>query len=186
MIVQLQNPSQILKYLYCNKIIWHCIIISPLKLLHSNILILWFAKGYRTLSCISKISLYFQVWLYALRLFFFSNLQNTFFFHYRRITFSRLSLKMIYISQNNTFSNLSCFFLTLSILFVYVCVCVCVCVAGVGRGLWAVSKVESLARIPCLPRFIRLASFSDTLLVVSILDTVYDCHLTLLLQSWRG
>ena len=51
-----------------------------------------------------------------------------FFFHYRRITFSRLSLKMIYISQNNTFSNLSCFFLTLSILFVYVCECVCVCV----------------------------------------------------------
>ena len=114
-----------------------------------------------------------------------------FFFHYRRITFSRLSLKMIYISQNNTFSNLSCFFLTLSILFVYVCVCVCVCVracvcvcvAGVGRGLWAVCKVESSARMPCLPRFIRLASFSDTLLVVSILDTVYDCHLTLLLQS---
>ena len=103
-----------------------------------------------------------------------------FFFHYRRITFSRLSLKMIYISQNNTFLKFILFSLALSML--CVCVCVCVCVAG-GGGLWAVCKVESSAGVPCLPRFIRLASFSDTLLVVSILDTVYDCHLTLLLQS---
>ena len=37
-----------------------------------------------------------------------------------------------------------------------------------------------------LPNFILLISFSDTLLVVSILDIVYDCHLWLLLQSGRG
>ena len=36
-----------------------------------------------------------------------------------------------------------------------------------GRGLGA----------SCLPRFILLGSFSDTLLVVSILDIVYDCYL---------
>ena len=30
---------------------------------------------------------------------------------------------------------------------------------------------------PRFPRFILLVSFSDTLLVVSILDIVYDCHL---------
>ena len=44
-------------------------------------------------------------------------------------------------------------------------------------SLWAVSKVDRSARAPCLPRFILLGSFSDTLLVVSILDIVYDCHL---------
>ena len=44
-------------------------------------------------------------------------------------------------------------------------------------SVWAVSKVESSARALHLPRFIMLASFSDTLLVVSILDIVYDCHL---------
>ena len=49
---------------------------------------------------------------------------------------------------------------------------------GVG-GLWAVSKVK---RVPCLPRFNLLEGFSDTLLVVSILDIVYDCHLWQLLQ----
>ena len=48
---------------------------------------------------------------------------------------------------------------------------------GGGGGLWAVSKVESLARAPRLLRFTLLVSFSDTLLVVSILDIVYDCHL---------
>ena len=32
------------------------------------------------------------------------------------------------------------------------------------------------ASVPPLPRFILLQSFSDTLLVVSILDVVYDCH----------
>ena len=60
-----------------------------------------------------------------------------------------------------------------------VCVCVCVCVCGVGggEGLWAVSKVDNSARAPRLPRFILLKSFSDTLLVVSILDRVFDCHL---------
>ena len=34
-------------------------------------------------------------------------------------------------------------------------------------------------------RFILLVRFSDTLLLVSILDMVYDCHLRPLLQSWR-
>ena len=53
-------------------------------------------------------------------------------------------------------------------------VCVCVCVGG---GLCVVPKVESSARAPRLPRFILLVSLSDTLLVVSILDIVYDCHL---------
>ena len=69
-----------LKYLYCNKIAWHCIIISHWKLLHSNIVMLSFTKRYRTLSSISKISLCFQVWLYALKLLLFSNLQDSFFF----------------------------------------------------------------------------------------------------------
>ena len=59
-----------------------------------------------------------------------------------------------------------------------VCVCVCACGAGGGgEGLWAVSKVDNSARAPHLPRFILLKSFSDTLLVVSILDRVFDCHL---------
>ena len=47
-------------------------------------------------------------------------------------------------------------------------------------GLWAVSRVESSARAPCLPRFIFLVSFCDTLLVVSILYIVYYYHLRLL------
>ena len=37
-------------------------------------------------------------------------------------------------------------------------------------GLWTASKVEVLAYVSRLPRFILLVSFSDTLLVVSILD----------------
>ena len=45
---------------------------------------------------------------------------------------------------------------------------------------------KSRARRARLPRLILLVSFSDTLLVVSILDIVYDCHLWPLLQSWRG
>ena len=49
--------------------------------------------------------------------------------------------------------------------------------SGMWGDLWAVSKVESSVRAPCLPRFILLESFSDTLLVVSILDIVYSCHL---------
>ena len=44
-------------------------------------------------------------------------------------------------------------------------------------SLWAVSKVESSARALRLSRFILLGGFTDTLLVVSILDIVYDCHL---------
>ena len=41
-----------------------------------------------------------------------------------------------------------------------------------GGGLWAVSKIESSARLHCLPRFILLVISSDILLVVSILDIV--------------
>ena len=43
------------------------------------------------------------------------------------------------------------------------------------------AKVESSARVPCLLEFILLVSFSDTLLVGSMLD--YDCHLRPFLQS---
>ena len=43
--------------------------------------------------------------------------------------------------------------------------------------------VELGAPAPRLPRFILLVSFSDTLLVVSILEIVYDCHLRPLFQS---
>ena len=49
--------------------------------------------------------------------------------------------------------------------------------SGCGGG----GKVESSARAPCLLEFILLVSFSDTLLVGSMLD--YDCHLRPLLQS---
>ena len=56
-------------------------------------------------------------------------------------------------------------------------------VVGWEGGLWAVSKVESSARAPRLPRFIQLVSFIDTLLVVWTLNIVYDCHLRPLLQS---
>ena len=52
-----------------------------------------------------------------------------------------------------------------------------------GEGVWAVSKVKSLAR-GGPPRFILLVSFSDTLVVVSIFSIlVYDCHVRPLLQS---
>ena len=57
--------------------------------------------------------------------------------------------------------------------------------SGLWGGLWAVSRVESSACAPRPPWFILLVSFSDILLVVSILDIVCDCHLWLLLQSWR-
>ena len=43
---------------------------------------------------------------------------------------------------------------------------------GGGASLWAVSKVESSVGVPRLHRFILLRSFSDTLLVVSVLDIV--------------
>ena len=45
---------------------------------------------------------------------------------------------------------------------------------GGGGGLWAVSKVESSTRVPCLLKFILLVNFSDTLLVVSISD-IWGC-----------
>ena len=44
-------------------------------------------------------------------------------------------------------------------------------------------RKEETARASALPRFILLVNFSDTLLVISILDIVYDCHLRPLLQS---
>ena len=56
------------------------------------------------------------------------------------------------------------------------CVCVCVsvyvCVGGVTVACGLCPKSRG-----------KLVSFSDTLLVVSILDIVYDCHLRSLLQS---
>ena len=39
-------------------------------------------------------------------------------------------------------------------------------------GLWTMSKIDSLVCAPCLSGSILLVSFSDTLLVVSILDMV--------------
>ena len=50
--------------------------------------------------------------------------------------------------------------------------------------LWGVSQNESSTCALCLPKFILLGSFTDTLLVVSIFDIVYDCNLQTLLQSW--
>ena len=58
---------------------------------------------------------------------------------------------------------------------VCVCVSVYVCVGGVTVACGLCPKSRG-----------KLVSFSDTLLVVSILDIVYDCHLRSLLQSWRG
>ena len=52
-----------------------------------------------------------------------------------------------------------------------------------GSCLWAVSKVESSAHASRLPKSILLGSFSDNLLVVSILDIVYDGRLLAFLQS---
>ena len=48
---------------------------------------------------------------------------------------------------------------------------------GGGGGLWALSKVVNSVFTPGLPRCIPMLNFSDTLLVVLILDIVYDCHL---------
>ena len=48
---------------------------------------------------------------------------------------------------------------------------------GGGEGVCALSKVESSASAPRLPRFIQQGSFSGALLVASILDIVYECHL---------
>ena len=46
-----------------------------------------------------------------------------------------------------------------------------------GTGAYGLWSRELRASALCLPRFILLGSFSDTLLVVSILNIVYDCHL---------
>ena len=57
-----------------------------------------------------------------------------------------------------------------------------------GRGAYGLCQKLRARRVgaPRLPKFILLVSLSDTLLVVSILDIVYDCHLRQLLQSWKG
>ena len=57
---------------------------------------------------------------------------------------------------------------------------------GWGSGGWLMGCAQSQevgARVPCHLRFILLGNFNDTLLVVLILDIVYDCHLLPLLQS---
>ena len=61
-------------------------------------------------------------------------------------------------------------------------------VVGPFRVMWCgrcACGLRPKSRAPRLPRFILQASFSDTLLLVSILDMilVYDCHLRPLLQS---
>ena len=48
---------------------------------------------------------------------------------------------------------------------------------AVGELVGCVQSRELGTRPPRLPRFILLGSFSDTLLVVSVLDIVYDYHL---------
>ena len=56
------------------------------------------------------------------------------------------------------------------------------------RGLWTMSKIESLARLRPngLLGFILVVSSSDSLLVVSTSDIVQDCHFRPFHQSWRG
>ena len=48
---------------------------------------------------------------------------------------------------------------------------------AVGELMGCVESRELGRGAPHLPRFILLGSFSDTLLLVSILDIVYECHL---------
>ena len=51
---------------------------------------------------------------------------------------------------------------------------------GAGGGGWGACGLcpkSRARRASHLPRFILLGSFSDNLLVVSILDIVYNCHL---------
>ena len=52
-------------------------------------------------------------------------------------------------------------------------VCVGVCVVG-GGGTYGLCPKYRPRRAPRLPGFILLRSFSDTLLVVSVLDIVYE------------
>ena len=56
---------------------------------------------------------------------------------------------------------------------------------GAGGGGVLMGSVDSreLGVRASTSRFILLVRFSDTLLLVSILDMVYDCHLRPLLQS---
>ena len=53
--------------------------------------------------------------------------------------------------------------------------------AGGGGFLGCVQSQELGTHAPRLSRFIMLVSFSDTLLVVLILETVYECHMRPLL-----
>ena len=71
---------------------------------------------------------------------------------------------------------------------VCVCVGVCVCVARGGGGGGPPPRLVGCVESRELganrfPRFILLGNFSDTFLMVSILDIVCDCHLLPLLQS---
>ena len=50
-------------------------------------------------------------------------------------------------------------------------------VGGGGGCVLGNNQIISVQRAPRLPRFILVGGFSDTLLVVSILDIVYDCHM---------
>ena len=56
------------------------------------------------------------------------------------------------------------------------------CVLGGGGLVGCVQSRELCARTPRLPKFVLLVNFSNTLLVFSILNIVYDCYLRLLLQ----
>ena len=60
----------------------------------------------------------------------------------------------------------------------------CVCVCGGGGGAVCACGLRPKSRAPRFPRFILQVNFSDTLLVVSVLDmiSVYDCHLRPLLE----
>ena len=70
---------------------------------------------------------------------------------------------------------------------VWIAICGCFCGPGApgwpfpgwgGGGLVGYVQNRDLgAHEPCLPRFILLVSFSDTLLVASILDIVLRCYL---------
>ena len=77
--------------------------------------------------------------------------------------------------------SVGCFIMPLPS-FSYMCWLICYSPFGVVGWLMGYVQSQELdARAPRLPRFILLGSFSDTLLVVFILDMifilVYDCHL---------
>ena len=61
----------------------------------------------------------------------------------------------------------------------------CVCV-GEGGGLVSCVQSRGLGARASSSVVYPVGSFSDTLLVVSILDIVCDCHLWAVLQPWVG